>query len=180
MENPETQAVAPPQPLPAKPAYIPLPEPGLKFIGLSICTVGIYPLVWFFRLWKYFNRKYDMGASPFWRAFFAYFWIYPLFKLIQGDLEKRGREADFMPGFSAFLFFLVSVLYRLPQPWGIIALFSCLPLLPVHAGSNELLALEPANAGRRAEMNGWEWMILIMGGALTGFTVLANLIGIAK
>jgi hypothetical protein len=120
----ENMSVSIEQPLAKKPYYVPHPESRGKYIALAFGTLGIYNLVWFYRYWKFFKGKYDLDVSPFWRAFFAYFWIYPLFRMIKEDLQKRGYETGFNPALLAFGFFLVSIFYKFPEPWSAIATFS--------------------------------------------------------
>ncbi|GEM_PF-5471345 len=154
-----------------RPRYIPAPDSLGKFIALSIGSFGIYPALFIYRQWKYFRDKYAMDISPIWRTVFGYFWIYPLFRLIRDDLEKQGGKTAMQPAVSAFLFFLISITYRLPEPWSLIALSAFLPLIPVAMAARDLAAMEPANEGRGA-MGGWEWIIAIMGGAMVAFTIL--------
>ena len=61
-----------------------------KFIILSILSLGIYELVWMYRNWKFFKEKEKTDISPFWRAWFAIFFIYFLLKKILEYAKKEG------------------------------------------------------------------------------------------
>jgi hypothetical protein len=44
-----------------------------KFIVLSICSIGIYDLYWFYKNWQLVRAREQSDISPFWRAFFGIF-----------------------------------------------------------------------------------------------------------
>ncbi len=69
-----------------------------KFIILSIFTFGFYELVWMYRNWKYFKEKEKTDISPFLRAWFGIFFIYPLLKKILKYAKKSKYKKDFSPG----------------------------------------------------------------------------------
>jgi hypothetical protein len=75
---------------------------------------------------------------PFWRAFFSVVWAHDLFD----QIEKRARDEGVRPGFSPSpmtgLFILLSLSWRLPDPYWLIAMLSFLPLLPVQRAATEI------------------------------------------
>ena len=42
----------------------------LKLIVMSVCTMGIYQLYWFYKNWKLIKDRTGQKIRPFWRAFF--------------------------------------------------------------------------------------------------------------
>ena len=55
--------------LPAEHPYFPVATH--KFVVLSICTLGLYDLYWFYQNWQRVRRRTREDLSPFWRAAFA-------------------------------------------------------------------------------------------------------------
>ena len=77
----------------------------LKIAVLSVTTLGLYQLTWFYRQW---DRRQDQGddVSPLGRTLFHVFFVYGLFKRVneeidlRADLEAAQREpgSQAMPG----------------------------------------------------------------------------------
>ncbi len=65
-----------------------------KFIVLSICTLGIYELYWFYQNWKRLKATTNDKLSPFWRAFFAPIWGFSLFKRIRAMSVSAGVPVE--------------------------------------------------------------------------------------
>jgi hypothetical protein len=63
-----------------------------KLIFLSIVTFGLYDLYWQYKNWKVIKSIEATDISPFWRAFFAYFFIHSLFKKMYEKAEKVGLK----------------------------------------------------------------------------------------
>ena len=55
----------------------------LKLAVLSICTLTLYELYWFYRQWRSVKAGEGGGISPFWRAFFAVIFCYALFRRVR-------------------------------------------------------------------------------------------------
>ena len=100
----------------------------LKFVVMSICTLGIYQLYWFYKNWKLIKERTGQEIWPFWRAFFCPIWAYSCFK------EINSRTGGGLPiGLLAIAYFAISVVWKLPDPYWLISLFSFLPLIPVNS-----------------------------------------------
>lgn len=61
----------------------------LKLFVLSIATGGLYQLYWFYRNWKYVKARNSSAIMPFWRAFFAPIWFFPLYRNLKSDSRER-------------------------------------------------------------------------------------------
>src|SRR5437016_3978380 len=73
-----------------------------KFLVLAIGTLGLYQVYWFYKNWALLNVKHQ-SYWPVARAIFAIFFVYPLFKEIEGELEKRpdGARHEWASGMFA-------------------------------------------------------------------------------
>ncbi len=109
-----------------------------KLVILSICTLGLYDVYWFYRNWKLVKNQLRRDLSPFWRAFFAPLWGFSLFGEIDDYALRHRRPVNWSAGLLGTLFLIWTALWRLPDPWWLISLFSFIPLIPVQHTINGL------------------------------------------
>ena len=55
-----------------------------KLVVLSFCTLGVYPIYWFYINWKIIKEQEQVHILPFWRAIFSTFLAMWLLFLTQG------------------------------------------------------------------------------------------------
>ena len=130
-----------------------------KFIFLSIISAGIYEIVWFYRSWKFFREKEKLNISHFWRAFFAIFFVYELFwKMLEYARKVKYKEV-YSPGWKAFLWVMINIMWYLPDPFWLIGIFAFLPLLAPLNAMNYYLKKTEKNSQLRT---GKWWHILLI------------------
>jgi len=114
-----------------------------KFILMSIATIGLYQIYWFWKNWKVVESRESSKKYPLIRAVFAPIFAYSLF--------QRIKVAN--PVVLALGYFVIGALWRLPDSWGVLSVFSFVPLIPVqqminakakHGVSEEYTAREKA------------------------------------
>jgi hypothetical protein len=99
-----------------------------KFIVLSIVTLGIYELYWFYLNWSYVRRRDRSDIWPFWRMVFSPVWCFALCR----DVNRHGGSiSDGSAVAIAFGYFALSAAAQLWNPWWLIGLFSFAPLVLV-------------------------------------------------
>lgn len=85
-----------------------------KLVFLSLFTLGIYINYWMYRNWKAVKARTGKSMMPFWRGFFAYFWMYPLFLVLKKDSEDTYQEnrvvAPWLAGCIALMLLMIYVL----------------------------------------------------------------------
>lgn len=69
----------------------------LKLSVFSVATLGIYSTYWFYRNWKSIKHNEGTSIMPIARAFFSYFWYYPLYSKLADDSVERFRT-NLLPG----------------------------------------------------------------------------------
>jgi hypothetical protein len=79
----------------------------VKFLVLSLLTMGLYSAYWMYRNWKAIKRKQQSDIMPIARAIFAIFWFYPLFSALKNDSLERFDKNKVMLPFIATIFALV-------------------------------------------------------------------------
>jgi hypothetical protein len=57
----------------------------MKLTVMSIVTLGLYELYWFYKNWTLIKERGKLEIAPFWRAFFAYFFCYQCFSPLQAN-----------------------------------------------------------------------------------------------
>jgi hypothetical protein len=104
-----------------------------KFLILSICTLNLYQVYWFYQNWKRLRDGLQEPLSPFWRAFFAILWVLPFLRSVRRRALAGGVPAPWSAGALAVCYVVLSLSYRLPEPWWLLALVSAFALLPAVA-----------------------------------------------
>lgn len=142
-------------------------QPIWHLIILSILTFNIYEIYWFYRNWKQLKEYKSFDISPGWRTVGLFVPIYGLC-LVYSQLKdiKDLSKAEYSPGMFLFVFALINVLYRLPDPFWLLSLFSVLPLAMVQGVLNSYWGIEQLGLQTRTKFSGGEIAILIIGGII--------------
>jgi len=68
-----------------------------KFSLLSLATLGIYEFVWFYKTWKFFQKKDGLKIRPLWRAIFGLIWCESLANTIKSLLKSKKLTCTYIP-----------------------------------------------------------------------------------
>jgi hypothetical protein len=139
-ENLETEEVTPhPTPLtPRRARQVYFSVSKLKLVVLCLVTLSLYEIYWFYKNWKLVKIKTGEKISPFWRAVFAIFFCYSLFKRVQDSASLQGCRSSISPGWLTVAYIILGATWQLPDPYWLIGLISFVPLLPVQGVINEI------------------------------------------
>ena len=119
------------------PYYFPVSN--TKLILMGFATLGFYELYWFYKNWVIVKEREKSNISPFWRTVFIIFFIYPLFKKIDGSASFLQPHRFFNPGWTATAwigFSLAGLL--LPAPISYLSFFSVFILSTVQTIVNQI------------------------------------------
>lgn len=155
--SPLTPAPTPPEPV-ASPELAPpaasvtvvqsdLPffsVPTHKFAVMCIVTLGLYQYYWLFLQWRRLARMAMGPISPFWRTFFAPLWAFSFCSRVRNRALVEGTSPNWSAGALAAAYLVLSIAWRLPDPWSLIPLLSFLPLLPVQQSIERINARHAA------------------------------------
>lgn len=159
------------RPIPQVPYY---PVTAAKFVVMSILTLGLYDVYWFYRNWRYVKDRYRLAISPFWRAVFVLIFCYELLKRVRDDAQSAGVSVTWSAGWLSAAYLGTNIIgSRLPDPLWMLAFLSVIPLLPVVATIQQMN--QPGGdawtaAGR---FSGWDIAGCVVGG-LFWLTVLST------
>jgi len=98
----------------------------LKFAILSVATLGLYEMFWFYQNWKYVRQRDASQIRPFWRAVFSPLWCFSLARDL-GNHDDRWTTAR--AGMVAAAYASLVLASRLPDPWWLLTIGTFLPLL---------------------------------------------------
>ncbi len=145
-----------------------------KLILMSLCTLGLYEIYWYYKNWSIVKHGTGQNIRPFWRAVFAVFFCYSLFKSVKQSANSLGIPCQLSPGLLACVYIALSATWRLPDPFWLVSLLAFLPLLSVQGVINEV----NLKGTHRHEVNDrftWGNIVVILVG---GLFLLLSLIGV--
>jgi len=107
----------------------------IKLYVLSVMSMGLYQLYWFYRNWTYVKLINKSSIMPFWRSFFSIFWYYPFYTTLVTDSQQRyGDNRVFIKSLAmlfALSYFMLQILSSFDILFSIGLVISPLLLLPM-------------------------------------------------
>ena len=141
----------------------------LKLVLLSICSFGIYELYWFYKQWKYVKEREGIDIHPFWRAFFGFFFCHAFFEKVR-NYDHPALELSSLPaGLLTAGWILLTLAWRLPDPYWLIDNLAVLFLIPVQLRVNQINTVVAPGHDRNTRFTWLNWLTVILG---AGFLVL--------
>ena len=161
-----------PPPIPAgQPVFFPVSP--LKLVVMSTVTFGLYEVYWFYKNWKLIKQRTDSGGGmPFFRAFFCVFYCYSLFKEVKIIATSRGLSSP-SPGLIAIVWIVLTISWRLPDPYWLMCLVTPLVLVPIQKVVNNLNTVIAPNHNPNARFSGWNIAGIVVGGIFILLIVIA-------
>lgn len=138
-------------------------SPG-KLILLSIVTLGIYELYWFYRNWKLVKEWTGTDIKPFWRAFFGFFYCHSLLSHIKECGDKSGTNPKFSPGLLTAAWIVVSLLHKLPDPYWLVCYLAVFALVPLQKEIHKLNQLSAPEYPLNNKLSAWQTVGAVCGG----------------
>lgn len=145
----------------------------LKLVVMSTVTFNFYQIYWFYRNWRMAKERGE-DVMPIARAIFGVLFAYPLFK----EVREVGRSASLTvapsAGALAFLYVILQLTWRLPDPVWLLGFTTVLPLAVMQndiAKTHRSLGFDP-NVNNRFT---WKNIIGIVVG---GLSILLIMIGL--
>ena len=135
-----------------------------KLILMSIFTLGLYEIYWFYKNWNHIKTRTRQKIRPFWRAIFSVFYCYSLFRAVRESVDSHAGRQEINPGWLAAGYIILSISYKLPDPYWLVSLMAFLPLLPVQGAINNINATVAPAAARNGNFSVKNIFVMIMGG----------------
>lgn len=144
-----------------------------KFVTMSIVTLGLYDIYWCYHQWVRVRDRGERDISPFWRAFIAPLWGFSLFPKVSEYARACQEPVSWSPGLLATAFLVLSITWRLPDPWWLVSLLAFVPLMPVVATIEEI----NRRSGSTEDVNGSFSGENFVGGIIGSLVLLLAIIG---
>ena len=142
-----------------------------KLVTLSLLTFGVYEIYWFYRNWKYVRERDLSNISPFWRSVFGVIWYPALCTDLRRTLPDSAVASSGMLNCMALLYLALSISWRAPDPYWLVAFLTFIPLLPA---ARAIAAVNPPTSPDFRENSRWRFRHLVL--ALVSTPLLAFII----
>ena len=106
-------------------------QPVWRFVLLCLVTLGLYELWFFYRTWRFLKERDDLDIRPFWRTFFTYFFVINLYNRVSDLARERGGSGLGSPTALGVWYIILSLTWKLPEPFFWITFLSIFVLIPV-------------------------------------------------
>lgn len=147
-----------------------------KFIVMHFCTVGMYQLYWFYENWKLIVEREQSDASPFWKTFFMFIYCYTLFEKVRSSAAALKIAHSISVHILATGWILLSTLWLLPDPYGLVALLSIVFLIPVQQAANRVNESLAPGHDRNERFTALNMVAVVIGGLLLVSVVIGTFV----
>jgi hypothetical protein len=147
-----------------------------KLAVMSVCTLGLYELYWFYRNWQRVRVRSRKNFSPAVRVFFALVFCYPCFRRIRryGVAMGLHRGPPIIP--LALAWMIVKIIGLLPAPLPWISLSGFVFLLPVQAYANRINSEKVPTHDGNARLTKANWAWVLVGGCFLLLALIGTLL----
>lgn len=150
-----------------------------KLLVMSICTLGLYQVYWFYKNWQHIRRREQSNISPAPRALFSILFCYSCFRRIRNfDAPSLGKT-NLAAGPLA-TGWIVTTLLQMPEPYWLVSLFAPAFLVPVQALANEKNAAVSPNHDPNDGFSLWNWLAIASGSLVLAAAVFDTIATMAK
>jgi hypothetical protein len=131
-----------------------------KLTVMSVCTLGLYQIYWFYRNWRSIRERDRSKILPPLRSIFAIFYCYPCFRRIRRESSEPYRST-LAAGPLAGGWIIVQLISQIPV-LGLVSLMSFVFLIPVQRAVNQLNAEVVPSHDRNEVLTpaNWGWIIV--------------------
>jgi hypothetical protein len=143
-----------------------------KLIVMSVCTLGLYQIYWFYKHWVLIKERSEPHITPWARALFGIFWCYSCFDFIRKDERQVDIEPTLSAGLLAFGWIGLELASQLPGRYFLCSFLAPLLLIPVQAHVNQINALVAPDHDRNARYTAWNLLAVVVNAIFIGLVVL--------
>ena len=140
-----------------------------KFIFLSIISVGLYPVWWAFKAWRFYQQKQRLDIFPALRALFGILFLISLFERTLKFAKANGYESSYSPVLLFLGIIAFSLLSYLPRPMWLTSILTAAFFMPpfnafnfARRNSTDLVIVEQTN------FNTKQYFLIVIGAMIWG------------
>lgn len=150
------------------------PVSTFKLVLMSVCTLGVYELYWFYKNWQLVKARDGSDIYPFWRAFFGVFFCYSLFTKVRDHGHPDVGSNRLPAGALAFGWIVATLMWRLPDPYSMCSLLAFVFMIPVQMTANRInSAVEPEH-DRNGRLTWLNWVGVVIGGLVVALAIVGS------
>ena len=144
----------------------------LKLAVMSVCTLGIYEIYWFYKNWQHIKQRKRSPLDPLLRALFPWLWIFSFVAYLREHAEELGLAVKLSPLWLGLSYWLPLFAWQLPEPYWLISGCSFLPLLYIQQGMEKIMRRGGRPIKKFYRFNRWNGLGIVLGGALFAYAIL--------
>lgn len=145
----------------------------LKLALMSLSTLGLYHIYWFYKNWQYVKDRTREDITPAARGIFAILFCYGLFKRIR-EYQETVSTNKLAAGPLATIFIFLNIAGRLPGLLAVISFLSFVPLLVVQHTVNKINNAAAPDHDPNAKFTGWNWAIIAIAVVLWALVIVGT------
>ena len=137
-----------------------------KYVLMFVCTFSFYQIYWFYKNWQLIKEREGFAGlriSPVPRAIFAVFFCYQCFARVRDYEHPALKPGRLAAGPLAAGWIILSLLWRLPDPWWWLNTLTFLFVLPVQWRVNQINAAVAPDHDRNGRLSWLNWVAVGIG-----------------
>jgi hypothetical protein len=149
-----------------------------KYVLMFVCTFGLYQIYWFYKNWQLIKEREGFAGiriSPLPRGIFSVFFCYQCFAKIRDYEHPAVQPRRLLAGPLAAGWIILSLLWRLPDPWWWPSTVSFLFILPVQRRVNQINAEVAPEQDRNGRLTWLNWIGVGVGSLLLLLILIGTL-----
>lgn len=159
--------------------------PPARLALLSVLTLGLYEIFWFYKNWEAIKKAEQQKISPLGRAIFTVFYCHSFFKKVLQSAKKHGYNDSYSPGLLATIYIILLLVgnglsrienttFGLDILWLLIAISSFIPLLSIQKAINFNNSKMIRNFDKNRKFSKEEIILTVIGVIWFGLVVLGT------
>jgi hypothetical protein len=148
-----------------------------KFVILSICTLSLYELYWFYKNWQLIKIRERNDISPAIRSIFAFFFCYQVFCKVRDYPANVANNNSLAAGALATGWILTTLLWKLPDPYWLICFSAVIFMVPVQMAAERVNAAAAPLSATNDRFSGINWLTILVGGVFLFLAVIGTFLG---
>ena len=143
-----------------------------KLVLMSIGTLGLYEVWWFYKNWSRIKHREQSDISPAWRAVFTPIWAYACFARIRTSAKSLNIPVVLPAGPLTLGWFITLNLWRLPDPYWLVCYLTPIWLIPVQISANRINSIVAPEHLKEDAVNRFEIAMVSVGALLLVLTII--------
>lgn len=145
-----------------------------KLVLLSICSLGLYELYWFYKNWHFYRNRTGKPIKPLWRAFFSPLWAYASFKTVNEAAVEYGLPQRIHPVILAIAYFMFTTPGLSSDIFWTVSLLAFIPILSANDLAMRVNRQVVPSYRENDQLSRQNWAVMIIGGIVLVLAVIGT------